>query len=108
MSDHFGVQFYVENIGGGGSNIGMGEAAKAAADGSIFVIHRCFANSCAGRPEPPILKFDANGKLLKAFGNGMFIFPHGSALDPDGKFVTNYATGDKPDDMAKSLGETVS
>src|SRR5262249_11337205 len=36
---------------------------EAAADGSIFVIHRCAANSCAGRPEPPILKFDANGKL---------------------------------------------
>ncbi|HKD29649.1 MAG TPA: hypothetical protein VKC66_27545, partial [Xanthobacteraceae bacterium] len=36
---------------------------EAAADGSIFVIHRCAANSCAGRPEPPILKFDPNGKL---------------------------------------------
>jgi streptogramin lyase len=66
---------------------------EAAADGSIFVIHRCFANSCAGRPEPPILKFDANGKLLKAFGNGMFIFPHGSALDPDGNLWVTDAGG---------------
>ena len=40
---------------------------EAAADGSIFVIHRCAANSCAGRPEPPILKFDPNGKLGKVF-----------------------------------------
>jgi hypothetical protein len=57
---------------------------EAAADGSIFVIHRCAANSCAGRLEPPIRKLDANGKLLKAFGNGMFIFPHGSGLDREG------------------------
>src|SRR5262249_51270771 len=66
---------------------------EAAADGSIFVIHRCAANSCAGRPEPPILKFDPNGKLLKAFGNGMFIFPHGSGLDPDGNLWVTDAGG---------------
>ena len=66
---------------------------EAAADGSIFVIHRCAANSCAGRPEPPILKYDANGKLLKTFGNGMFIFPHGSALDPDGNLWVTDAGG---------------
>jgi DNA-binding beta-propeller fold protein YncE len=66
---------------------------EAAADGSIFVIHRCAANSCAGRPEPPILKYDANGKLLKTFGTGMFIFPHGSALDPDGNLWVTDAGG---------------
>src|SRR5262250_851595 len=41
-------------------------AIEAAPDGSIYVIHRCAANSCVGRPEPPILKLDTNGKLLKA------------------------------------------
>src|SRR5260370_30915057 len=66
---------------------------EAAADGSIFVIHRCAANSCAGRPEPPILKFDANGKLRNAFGNGMFVFPHGSGLDPDGNLWVTDAGG---------------
>src|SRR5260370_23070804 len=73
---------------GGGLPAGMKWAAvtsiEAAADGSIFVIHRCAANSCAGRPEPPILKFDAGGKLRKAFGGGMFVFPHGSGLDREG------------------------
>ena len=66
---------------------------EAAADGSIYVIHRCAANSCAGRSEPPILKYDAGGKLLKAFGNGMFIFPHGSALDADGNLWVTDAGG---------------
>src|SRR4051794_14600203 len=41
-------------------------AIEPTPDGSIFVIHRCFANSCAGRSEAPILKYDANGKLLAA------------------------------------------
>ena len=66
---------------------------EAAADGSIFVIHRCAANSCAGRPEPPILKFDANGKLRNAFGGGMFVFPHGSGLDREGNLWVTDAGG---------------
>jgi len=59
-------------------------AVEVAPDGSIYVIHRCHANSCADRPEPPILKFDASGKLLKAWGAGLFIFPHGATVDAQG------------------------
>ena len=59
-------------------------AVEVAPDGAIYVIHRCHDNSCAGRPEAPILKFDASGKLLKAWGEGMFVFPHGATIDPDG------------------------
>src|SRR5690242_16244092 len=29
-------------------------AVEVSPDGSIYVIHRCHDNSCAGRPEPPI------------------------------------------------------
>src|SRR5262245_21411418 len=53
-------------------------AIEPAADGTIFVIHRCFANSCAGRSEDPILKYDAEGRLLRSWGAGLFIFPHGA------------------------------
>src|SRR5262245_7788422 len=59
-------------------------AVEVAPDGSIYVIHRCSANSCAGRTEPPILKFDKSGKLLKSWGSGQFIFPHGATIDPQG------------------------
>jgi DNA-binding beta-propeller fold protein YncE len=59
-------------------------AIEVAPDGGIYVIHRCSGNSCAGRPEPPILKFDKSGKLLKSFGEGMFIFPHGATIDAQG------------------------
>src|SRR5262249_59207872 len=38
LSEHLGKQFYVENIGGANGNIGMGRAAKAAADGYTILI----------------------------------------------------------------------
>jgi hypothetical protein len=59
-------------------------AVESAPDGSIYVIHRCFENSCADRTEPPILKFDKSGKLLKSWGAGMFVFPHGATVDGQG------------------------
>jgi DNA-binding beta-propeller fold protein YncE len=69
-------------------------AIEPAPDGTLYVIHRCFANSCAGRPEPPILKYDPNGKLLKSWGHGMFIFPHGATVDRDGNLWVTDARGE--------------
>jgi sugar lactone lactonase YvrE len=69
-------------------------AVEPAPDGSIYVIHRCFANSCAGRGEAPILKYDRSGTLLKAWGEGMFIFPHGATVDRDGNLWVTDARGE--------------
>ena len=59
-------------------------AVEASPDGSIYVVQRCFENSCAGRSEPAILKYNARGTLLASWGQGMFVFPHGAAVDRDG------------------------
>ena len=67
-------------------------AVEAAPDGGIYVIHRCAANSCVGRPEPPILRLNKNGKLLKAFGAGVFDFPHGACVDREGNLWVTDAT----------------
>ena len=76
---------------------GMKWAAVTAVEpgpgGVIYVIHRCFANSCAGRMEPPILKYDAKGTLLKTWGEGMFVFPHGATVDRDGNLWVTDARG---------------
>ena len=69
-------------------------AVEPAPDGSIYVIHRCFANSCANRAEPPILKYDAAGKLLAQWGAKMFIFPHGATVDRDGNLWVTDARGE--------------
>src|SRR5438046_9934229 len=52
--------------------------------GNIWVGERCGANTCAGSNLPPVLEFDPSGKLLKSFGSGMFVFPHGFHVDKDG------------------------
>ncbi|HEY7302393.1 MAG TPA: peptidyl-alpha-hydroxyglycine alpha-amidating lyase family protein [Xanthobacteraceae bacterium] len=40
--------------------------------------------ACDGSNLDPILKFDSTGKLLKSFGAGLFVFPHGLHVDRDG------------------------
>jgi sugar lactone lactonase YvrE len=40
--------------------------------------------ACDGSNLPPILKFDSSGKLVKAFGEGLLLFPHGLHVDRDG------------------------
>ena len=69
-------------------------AVEPAPDGTIYVIHRCFANSCAGRGEAPILHYNANGRLLKAFGERLFVFPHGATVDGDGNLWVTDARGE--------------
>jgi len=69
-----------------------GELIRADLDrrGNIWVFHRCFstepagAATCVGRTDPPILQFDPSGRLLSSFGGGLFAFPHGFTIDPDG------------------------
>jgi len=62
------------------------------AKGDVWVFHRCFnvvpagSATCVGRgaANPPILKFNAAGKLLESFGAGLFAYPHGFTVDRDG------------------------
>jgi DNA-binding beta-propeller fold protein YncE len=71
-----------------------GEVIRVVVDpkGDIWVFHRCFnvvppgSATCINRGEanPPILEFDASGKLLKSLGAGLFAYPHGFTLDRDG------------------------
>ncbi|HEY6344425.1 MAG TPA: peptidyl-alpha-hydroxyglycine alpha-amidating lyase family protein [Bryobacteraceae bacterium] len=64
---------------------GSTSAVEIDRDGrSIWVAERCGANSCAGKTDDPVLKFDPSGKLVKSFGSGLMIFPHGICVDQDG------------------------
>jgi sugar lactone lactonase YvrE len=50
---------------------------------SIWVAERCGANSCAGSTLDPVLEFDASGNLVRHFGAGMLVAPHGIFIDRD-------------------------
>ncbi len=60
---------------------------------SLWVLERCGdynGPGCAESDLPAILKFDASGTLLQSFGAGMFVFPHGFAVDHQGNvYVTD-------------------
>ncbi len=53
-------------------------------DGNLYVMHRCHENTCAGRPEAPIVKYDMSGRPLASWGAGMFVYPHGFHVDREG------------------------
>jgi streptogramin lyase len=71
-----------------------GEVIRVHVDarGDVWVFHRCFnvvpagSATCVGRgvADPPILKFNASGRLLNSFGAGLFAYPHGFTVDNDG------------------------
>ncbi len=68
-----------------GRTWGSTSAVDVDKDGStIWVGERCGANSCLNSTLDVVLKFDASGKLLKSFGSGLMIFPHGMHVDRDG------------------------
>src|SRR3989442_4184157 len=67
-----------------GRTWGSTSAVEIDKDGkSIWVAERCGVNSCLDRASgqmsnlPTVLKFDPSGKLVKSFGEGLLIFPHG-------------------------------
>ena len=66
-----------------GKSIWVGERCGKGPDGRAT--NTCW-NSQAGEMSKldPVLKFDATGKLVKSFGAGMFVFPHGIHVDRDG------------------------
>ena len=67
-----------------GRSWGSTAAVDVDSNDHIWVAERCGANSCAGSNLSPILEFDPSGKLLRSFGAGMFVFPHGICVDKEG------------------------
>ena len=59
---------------------------------SIWAFERC-GGSCLDSDLPAVLEFDPAGKLIKSFGAGMFVFPHGIAVDKDGNVYVADADG---------------
>jgi DNA-binding beta-propeller fold protein YncE len=59
---------------------------------SVWAIERCGSSSwqqtgrvsCAGSTVAPVLKFDSAGSVVRSFGGGMFVFPHGLYVDREG------------------------
>jgi len=58
---------------------------------SIWVAERCGGGDCKTSSVNPILEFDASGKLVRSFGAGLIISPHGIFVDRDDNvWITDY------------------
>lgn len=70
---------------------------------TIWVAERCQANLCwdaekgAMSPLDPVLHFNPDGTLIKSFGAGMIVWPHGIHVDSDG----NIWIADAQDNMPR-------
>jgi DNA-binding beta-propeller fold protein YncE len=77
-----------------GRDFGAVSAIYPAPDGqSIWVGERCGANVCVDSDVDPIMQFDLDGNLINSFGAGMFAWPHGMYVEPDGSVWVADATG---------------
>jgi hypothetical protein len=74
---------------------------------SIWAADRCGTNSCAGSNVDPIIKFDSNGNILKMFGAGQILWPHGMDVDKQGNVWVVDARIPTADELKKfpRLGE---
>ena len=57
----------------------------------VWAVIRCdasaperFGNECLDSDLDPVVKFGPDGHVVDSFGGGMFIWPHGIDVDPDG------------------------
>lgn len=69
---------------------------------SIWVAERCAANSCADSKLNPVLKFDESGALVKRFGEGLFVLPHGIHVDREGHVWVTDAQGPDGRDASRN------
>jgi sugar lactone lactonase YvrE len=69
-----------------GRFLGSSSAIDIDKDGrSVWIAERCGGQDlCAGSHVDPVMKFSADGKVLKTFGHDMISYPHGMYVDRDG------------------------
>src|SRR5690348_1447153 len=87
-----------------GRKMGSTSAVDIDRDGvSVWVAERCGANGCLDpqtrevKKMDVIFKFDTNGNVLKSFGSGMFVAPHGIYVDKDDNiWITDYQDNAPP------------
>jgi len=74
---------------------GQAIAVDMDTEGNLYAFHRCSSDTCIGRPEPPLLKFNPAGELVMSWGEGLFARPHGLDVDHEGNI---WVTDDRHED----------
>ncbi|MFW6200922.1 MAG: peptidyl-alpha-hydroxyglycine alpha-amidating lyase family protein [Gemmatimonadota bacterium] len=80
-----------------GREWGSTSAVEVSPDGeTIWAIDRCGQNSCEGVEDLDVVfQFDKEGDILRQFGAGMFVWPHGIDVDDEGNVWVADARGNQ-------------
>lgn len=77
-----------------GRTWGATSAVYPAGDGGFWVGERCGANTCADADDvDPMLLFDPSGQLVRSFGAGLILWPHGMFVDHEENVWVTDAVG---------------
>ena len=97
------AQLTIEQRPWGGSNgVAIDRDGK-----TVWATDRCSpgtAPGCLGTNANPIHHFDENGKEIRSFGGGMFVWPHGIHVDRDGNIWVTDARMPTADELQKYPG----
>jgi DNA-binding beta-propeller fold protein YncE len=78
-----------------GRDWGSTSAVYTTPEGNVWVAERCGENTCVGHEDlDNIFLFNPDGKLLKSFGAGLLVWPHGIHVDADGNVWVTDARGE--------------
>lgn len=98
------AQLTVENRPWGGSNgVAIDRDGK-----TVWATDRCSPGvtpGCLGTNANPIHHFDENGREIRSFGDGMFVWPHGIHVDRDGNVWVTDSGIVTPELLQKYPGE---
>jgi len=85
---------------------GATSAVFPANDGRhIWIAERCGANLCVGSDLNPVMLFDPDGNVVRQFGAGQIVWPHGIYVDADDNVWITDAVGYAP--VPDGVGHTV-
>lgn len=89
-----------------GREWGATSAVYPANDGKhIWIAERCGSNLCIGSDVDPVMLFNQDGKVVKSFGAGQIVWPHGIYVDADDNVWIADAVGYAP--VPDGVGHTV-
>src|ERR1700761_1851251 len=75
---------------------------------TVWATDRCspgFIPGCLGTKANPIHHFDENGKEIRSFGGGMFVWPHSVHVDRAGNVWVTDARAANSDELTRFPGE---
>ncbi len=80
-----------------GRNWGSTSTVYYGGDGTIWAAERCGGNTnCMDTPDiDPVMQLSKDGKILKMFGRGMMVWPHGIHVDHEGNVWIADGRGDE-------------